>query len=295
MTTKQRLERLERESRWMRRVGAVAVAVAATVFLIGQGKDKQLPDLEVRSLTVKDKDGKVRVLLGVAPDGSAGLRFMKDGGPRARFGFLPDGSPGMSLYKKGGDPRARFCIAPDGSLMLGLADKDGTLRVVLGTMSDGSTSMGLADKGGRLRVLLGERGGSTSMGLTDKDGKPRVALETAADGSPSLQLLDAKGKVIWKAPSGRRRSPVEAAVAQCKELHDKAMLWKIINRKPPDSLDEMMAPLRKGDDENFLESVPDDPWGHPYVLKRKGMTIRIYSWGEDGKESTDDDIVYPDK
>ncbi|MHC5052644.1 MAG: hypothetical protein ACYTGK_18790, partial [Planctomycetota bacterium] len=81
MTTKQRLERLERESRWMRRVGAVAVAVAATVFLIGQGKDKQLPDLEVRSLTVKDKDGKVRVLLGVAPDGSAGLRFMKDGGP----------------------------------------------------------------------------------------------------------------------------------------------------------------------------------------------------------------------
>ena len=38
MTTEQRLERLERENRWMRRIGAVGVAVAATVFLIGQGK-----------------------------------------------------------------------------------------------------------------------------------------------------------------------------------------------------------------------------------------------------------------
>ena len=31
MTTEQRLERLERENRWMRRIGAVAVVVAAAV------------------------------------------------------------------------------------------------------------------------------------------------------------------------------------------------------------------------------------------------------------------------
>jgi len=40
MTTEQRLERLERENRWMRRVGAVAAAVAAAVFLVGQGEEK---------------------------------------------------------------------------------------------------------------------------------------------------------------------------------------------------------------------------------------------------------------
>ena len=40
MTTEQRLERLERQNRWMRRIGAVAVAVAAAVFLIGQGKTR---------------------------------------------------------------------------------------------------------------------------------------------------------------------------------------------------------------------------------------------------------------
>jgi len=56
MTTEQRLERLERENRWMRRIGAVGVAVAA-VFLIGQGKEKELPDLEGRSLSVVDTNG----------------------------------------------------------------------------------------------------------------------------------------------------------------------------------------------------------------------------------------------
>jgi len=41
MTTEQRLERLERENRWTRRIGTVGVAVVAALFLIGQGKDKE--------------------------------------------------------------------------------------------------------------------------------------------------------------------------------------------------------------------------------------------------------------
>jgi general secretion pathway protein G len=83
------------------------------------------------------------------------------------------------------------------------------------------------------------------------------------------------------------------AETQCKTLHDKAMMWKMINRKPPDSIEEMVAPLKDGDDENFLESVPEDPWGNQYILEREGNKIRIYSWGEDGQEGTEDDIVYP--
>jgi hypothetical protein len=35
MTLEQRVEKLERENRWMRRIGAVGVAVAAAVFLEG--------------------------------------------------------------------------------------------------------------------------------------------------------------------------------------------------------------------------------------------------------------------
>ena len=85
------------------------------------------------------------------------------------------------------------------------------------------------------------------------------------------------------------------AETQCKTLHDKAMMWKMIHRKVPNSLDERVAPLRPEDEENFLEAVPDDPWGHPYVLEVKGKQLLVRSFGPDGKKGTDDDIVYPDK
>ena len=61
MSVEERLERLERQNKWMRRLGAVGVAVAAAVFLIGQGKEEELPDLVARSLTLKDEDGNTRL------------------------------------------------------------------------------------------------------------------------------------------------------------------------------------------------------------------------------------------
>jgi hypothetical protein len=81
--------------------------------------------------------------------------------------------------------------------------------------------------------------------------------------------------------------------AQCKRLHDKAMTWKMVNRKPPDSLDAMVAPLRQGDEEDFLESVPEDAWGNPFVLEVNAEGLRVRSFGPDGKKGTEDDIVYP--
>jgi hypothetical protein len=58
MTLEQRLEKVERENRWMRRIGAVCVAVAiaaAGVFLF----DRLTPGhVEVRALTVVNPFGR---------------------------------------------------------------------------------------------------------------------------------------------------------------------------------------------------------------------------------------------
>lgn len=83
------------------------------------------------------------------------------------------------------------------------------------------------------------------------------------------------------------------ALGQCKALHDKAMIWKMIHRQPFNSLEEMVAPLRPEDEENFLDAVPDDPWGHPYVLEINGNVPRVRSFGPDGRKGTKDDIVFP--
>ena len=60
------------------------------------------------------------------------------------------------------------------------------------------------------------------------------------------------GPEIWRMLGFGQTS---IAQTKCKTLHDKAMMWKMINRKPPDSIEEMVAPLKDGDDENFLDSV----------------------------------------
>ena len=97
MTTEQRLERLERENRWMRRMGAVGVTVAAAVFLIGQGKDKELPDLVVRSLTVKDSNGRSRARLFLQAGALAGeepVLTMED--PHGTGAYVSPGGLGVT-------------------------------------------------------------------------------------------------------------------------------------------------------------------------------------------------------
>jgi len=161
MTTEQRLEKLERQNRWMRRIGTVAVAVAAAVFLIGQGKDKGPQDLVVRSLTVEDKDGETRATLATDDQiGGVTLRLCgKDTWPSAFLAVLADGTAGLVLNDK--NTKARV------SLLLG---------------GDGSPTLLLGDKNGQTRAALG-------------------ATETETRTAESmLTMYDAKGNVIWQAP-----------------------------------------------------------------------------------------------
>ena len=112
MTTEQRLERLERENRRMRRIGAVAVAVAAAVFLVGQGKSKELPDLEARSLTIKDEGGNVRAKLTTA-GAAAGLALMaKDGKVRVNLYTTAGGSTYLRFFDKDEKMRAACHACP---------------------------------------------------------------------------------------------------------------------------------------------------------------------------------------
>ncbi|MHC4138043.1 MAG: hypothetical protein ACYS0K_24150 [Planctomycetota bacterium] len=149
MTTEQRLERLERENRWLRRIGAVTVAVAAAVFLIGQGKDKKLPDLEVRSVQVKDKDGKVRVALGTDAEGTPHLRFADEHGKlRAMLGTFDEDLLCLTLWDRDFKVRAALGVSSAGSPHLRLADEAGVARLRLSTHRDGSPYLEFYDAKG---------------------------------------------------------------------------------------------------------------------------------------------------
>jgi general secretion pathway protein G len=102
-------------------------------------------------------------------------------------------------------------------------------------------------------------------------------------------LVGLAGPKIWALLGFGQESIAET---KCKDYYESAKMWKTINKKFPDSLEEMEAPLRAGETENYLR-VEDDPWGNPYVLERDGRRIRVVSWGPDGEEGTEDDLMYP--
>ena len=53
MTIEQRVAKLERQNRWMKRGGGLALAAVACVVLIGQGKAKELPGMSVIALAIQ--------------------------------------------------------------------------------------------------------------------------------------------------------------------------------------------------------------------------------------------------
>ena len=82
------------------------------------------------------------------------------------------------------------------------------------------------------------------------------------------------------------------AQTKCKEYYDSAKTWRMINKKYPSTLEDMEAPLKSSDGENFI-AVEKDPWGNDYYLEVTDKKLRVWCWGPDGQEQTEDDIAYP--
>ena len=67
----ERLERVERENRRLKRWGAVALIGIAAVVLTGQAKASRV--VQAEKFVVQDAEGKVRAELGTFPDGKMAL------------------------------------------------------------------------------------------------------------------------------------------------------------------------------------------------------------------------------
>ena len=163
MTLEQRVEKLERQNRLFKRLGALALAVGAVVFLAAQAKEKEPQDLVVRSLRITD-----------------GARL------RAEFGVRDECSY-LELYDKAESSRVALFGDYHGLSSLLFSDKAGKTKLSLGVAGDGSPHVDL-------------KGNGLFVHLSDSGGKTRVSVEVTADGTPSLRLLDTDGKVIWKSP-----------------------------------------------------------------------------------------------
>ena len=150
----QRLDRLERENRRLRLLGALALLGASALVLMGQTAPSPVVNtLEAERFVLRDGAGNVRASLGLRPDGTAAL-------------VLADDTQ---------QERVVLSVTAPGLAGLDLSDRTGHLRAGLGVRADGAAQLSLLDQGDRPRVEIKAHG----------DGRPSVF---------GLRLLQAAGR-----------------------------------------------------------------------------------------------------
>src|SRR5437764_8094461 len=94
----ERLNRLERENRRLKRGGALAL-VAVALLAAGGAKLAEVPKvIETEQLILRDSNGKMRARLSTDKDGSPLLGFGDaEGNPRAILGLI-GGSPSIHFF-----------------------------------------------------------------------------------------------------------------------------------------------------------------------------------------------------
>lgn len=159
------------------------------------------------SLTLRDKDGKIRAKLSLFDDGSPSLALRdKDGKTRAELSTFGDGLPLLVLYDRHGKSRASLGVREDGTSGIEaegfiLRDTHGRGRVLLGVMK-GKWGLYLFDLEEKLRasLLVGEEDRTWVSALSlVADGETR-GMFGIVNGRPQLAILDREGKVIFRAP-----------------------------------------------------------------------------------------------
>ncbi|MHC4342941.1 MAG: hypothetical protein ACYSX0_22355 [Planctomycetota bacterium] len=145
MTLEQRVEMLERQNRWFRRIGVTGVAFIAVVMLMGQGKGNSPQDLVVRSLNVRDETGRDRARLWLRPRHGPEAALSHKGEPTAVLGVTKDGRGLLMLTDSASRAQARLGVREDGAPRLELVDREGRVRTKFGLDESGSPSIVMLD------------------------------------------------------------------------------------------------------------------------------------------------------
>ena len=141
--------------------------------------------VSTRRLTIVDDQGRVRAMLGPAPDGSVELRlYDTEDRTRAELAVAANGVASLTLRDPAGEVRSCLAVSTEGDTRLHL---------------HGTAAVSLHDASGQPRALLGldEHSGTASLSYADVDGGCCVLLtEDASGGRLHLFQCDGTGRRI---------------------------------------------------------------------------------------------------
>jgi hypothetical protein len=143
----ERVERLERQNRGLKRAAALFMILVSSLILVSAAGRKGRT-IEARQIALKDDQGNTRAVLEMR---SAG--------------------PGLTLYDAEGDKVQALLTVLRTGPVLGLYDADGTTRVLLGVTPKGAT-LSFNDAEGRLRAEMGFSADAPHVTFFDRGGNP---------------------------------------------------------------------------------------------------------------------------
>jgi hypothetical protein len=185
----QRLTRLERENRWWKMLGSIAIALLGLVVVLGAAGSKHTDEIRAKRFTLIDGNGARRAILGIETKeenpkavGSTALLFFKDDDPQLQLRLTPDGQPAVAVLSEKGATG----LGPGLLLMHGQVGANETISLLF---HDGPLLSMETYEEGSLDLSVKN---TPSLSLKDRH-LTRATFSLTADGSPALAFFDKDG------------------------------------------------------------------------------------------------------
>lgn len=186
-----RLEKAEKQIRWAKFTGVVALLLVGAGVMMGQARSNGRT-VEAEKFVLRDAGGRKRAELAVPEEGSASLTFFGDQ-EKARMdvGLSEDGVALLSLSDKGGTTRASLFVSEEGSATLGLGSAEGHILAILSVPENDLPYLRFSNRKGKARAWLKTtEAGVSYLALMDEHEKSGAGLSIDKDGSADLTLRD---------------------------------------------------------------------------------------------------------
>jgi hypothetical protein len=187
----ERLNALEKQNRWMKRIGVAAIVIAASLLVMGQ-KAAVNRTIEANEFLLRDSNGTVRSKWVVTQDGPRLLLLDGNGKERVVMYCNAFGGGGLGL---GGIAFPGYGGAATSMGFIGPTDKTGPLIM----MTQAESSIHLATREGNPLIGIEDKEGfSATVGSTDL--VTERTGETHQTSAASVILFGKDKKILWKAP-----------------------------------------------------------------------------------------------
>jgi hypothetical protein len=201
-TLKNRVDALERQNRWMKRVGVAVLLLPVCVALMGQARPNQT--VEAQQFVLRDSSGKKWAALQLVNTEPVEVR---ESVPPLK---IPAGvAANLTFYGENGEAKVVLGSGPLVSF-LSLNDEKGEPHARISNLGSNTPEVLLNSGGGNEAEIVVDANNGPQIDVRDTNGFSatlgRTAIVTTRTGeqhqtsAASLTLFGKDGKVIWSAP-----------------------------------------------------------------------------------------------